>query len=257
MSATLDVFRSAHASDPSLERARERTRVEPGYRPVPLSSMVGGSSMRIVVFAALLANVTPVPAVDLRGVELGQPCRHAAEVELSLGAQPRSDIGSMLEFGVLAFEDQSIAGRHAQYLYSCTQPDRLVSRYSITIRTRSEAEARAAYAEAKGAVEQRLGIPNYDSESAAELEKMQSLCRQGLFCFYALANWTSARDQSVSIGLEKDPDNPDWTVSTSVFRKAAESPNSASGPVTHDLPSASVSARAAPPDHFVAERKAR
>src|SRR4029079_6362829 len=81
--------------------------------------LLGDSSLRIAILAILLAVATPVPAVDLRGVQLGQSCQHAVEVELSLGTQPRSDIGSMLDLGILAFEDQSIAGRNAQYLYRC------------------------------------------------------------------------------------------------------------------------------------------
>lgn len=181
--------------------------------------------MRIAIVALLLAPQMPALAVDFRGVQIGQSCRKATEVELSLGTKPRHEIELMISQGIVVFEDQSIAGQHAQLLYSCTQTPGIISRYSIDIRTRSEPRAWGIYADAKAAAVSRLGVPQFDSEAPEAKEKLRQLRRNGLTGNHAVANWTTVENQRVSVMIEKLPDDGEWSVATIVSEKPPKSPD--------------------------------
>ena len=121
--------------------------------------------MRVAIFTVLAAAQSPAMAFDFRGVEIGQSCRHAAKVELSLGLQHGGDLESAIQYGVLIFEDGSIAGQHTQILYSCRSTGALVSLYSIKTTTLDEGRAWAVFATAKAEAVARLGVPDVDSST--------------------------------------------------------------------------------------------
>lgn len=131
--------------------------------------------MRAVIVTVLLATQVVASAADFRGVEIGQSCRHAAEVELSLGSQPQQEIKSMIDHGIVAFEDRSIAGQYTRFLYSCTESAGTISHYSIDVRTRNESRAWQVYGDAKVAAVARLGIPTSDSKTPQATERLQQL----------------------------------------------------------------------------------
>jgi hypothetical protein len=181
--------------------------------------------MRIVYLAVLSASSAAAWAVDFRGVELGETCRQAAQVETSLGTQPHQDVESMIEYNIVMFEDHSTAGQHARFLYSCRQNPGLISRYSMDIRTRSEPLAWELYAAAKAAAISRLGIPPEDSASPDATARLGQLRAKGLTSEYAFSNWKSVAHQSVFVTIEKAPEDEEWSISTIVSADPGESPN--------------------------------
>jgi len=180
--------------------------------------------MRIAVAILLISLHIPASAFDSRGVQIGQSCRHAAELELSLGTMPRQEVESMISRGIMAFEDRSIAGQYAQYLYSCSQTSGLITRYSIDVRTDSESRARAIYAEARATGVARLGVPDFDFQAPEAKEKVPQARHPGLKFEYAAAHWRTVETQRVRLSLEKH-DNGEWSVVTIVSAVSRESPN--------------------------------
>jgi hypothetical protein len=178
--------------------------------------------MRIAVAILLISLHIPAWAFDSRGVQIGQSCRHAAELEISLGTMPRQEVESMISRGIMAFEDRRIAGQYAQYLYGCNQTSGLITRYSIDVRTDSESRARAIYAEARAAGVARLGAPEVDFQ--APEEKIPQARHQGLKFECAVAHWRTVETQRVRLSLEKH-DNGEWSVVTIVSAASRESPN--------------------------------
>jgi hypothetical protein len=179
--------------------------------------------MRIVLFTVLLATQVVASEADFRGVKLGESCRHAAEVEVSLGTQPQQDVESMINQGIVAFEDRSIAGQRTRFLYSCTETPGIISRYSINVKTRSEPRARHLYEEAKAAVVARLGSPSSDSNTPQATGRLKELRRQGLTSMHESATWVSVEHQNVTLDIESD--DGDWSVATIVSKDREESPN--------------------------------
>jgi hypothetical protein len=181
--------------------------------------------MRIAIALLLLALQVPASALDFRGVQLGQSCYQAVEVELSLGTKPLYAIDLMTNHGFVVFEDQSIAGQRGRLTYKCTQALGTITRYSIEIETRSEARARAIYADAKAAALARLGAPEFDSDAPDLKERSRQAQLDGLMPFDAVANWNPAEHQHVSVALEKLSDDEEWRVSTMVWEELQEWPN--------------------------------
>jgi hypothetical protein len=180
--------------------------------------------MRIVCLAVFSVCPAIALAFDFRGVEIGETCRHAAQVETSLGTRPHQDVESMIEFGAVLFEDESIAGQHARYLYSCRQTPGVISRYSINIKTRSESLAWEIYAAAKAAAISRLGVPPADSAAPDATARLRQLRVDGVSWTYAFANWNSVEHQTVILTIEK-PDDGEWSIDTIVSADPEEPPN--------------------------------
>jgi hypothetical protein len=180
--------------------------------------------MRTVFFTVLLATLAAASAADSRGVQIGESCRHAAEVEVSLGTQPQQEIESMLSQGIVAFVDRSVAGQYTRFMYSCTETPGTISRYSIIVNTRSESRAWDIYAAAKAEAVARLGIPTSDTNTPQATERLKELRRQGLTSMRQVATWTSAEHQNVTLDIEFDDD--EWSIATIVVSKGhQESPN--------------------------------
>ena len=175
--------------------------------------------MRIVIFTVLAAAQAPAMAFDFRGVEIGQSCRHAAEMELSLGMQFSGDLESAIQGGILIFEDGSIAGQHTKILYGCKTTSSVVSLYSIKTTTHSAARAWELFANAKAAAVSRLGAPNSDSSAPQATEKV----REGIAWMHEIAIWTSVEHQSVSLTIEEE--DGEWSVATIVSKDRQKSPN--------------------------------
>jgi hypothetical protein len=176
-----------------------------------------------LVVSALIFLASPAVslAVEFRGVEIGDTCRQAAEVEAKLGTQPQQEVASMVDFNVVIFEDASIAGQHSKFIYNCTKNPGIVSRYSIDIRTRDESRARELYAAAKAAAVARLGAPQFDSDSPEMKAKTEQARLKGLIPHHAVANWGKAWHQRVSVALERDDD--EWRISTFVSEAPEQS----------------------------------
>ena len=181
--------------------------------------------MRIICLAVFCALPAAASAVDFRGVELGDTCRHAAQVETTLGTQPRQDVDSMVDYNVVIFDDESIAGQHSQFFYGCRQLPGIITSYSITVRTRSEPTAWQIYAAAKAAAVSRLGAPSADSATPDATARLSELRARDVTWTYAFANWNSVENQRVVVTIEKQPDDDGWSVATIVSADTAESPN--------------------------------
>jgi hypothetical protein len=176
-----------------------------------------------VLFTVLLATQVAASEADFRGVKLGESCRHAAEVEVSLGTQPQQEVESMISQGIVAFEDRSIMGQSTRFLYSCSETPGIISSFSITVRTRSEPRARDAYANAKAAAVARLGNPTSDLNTPQAMERLKELRRQGLTLMHESATWVSVERQNVSVDMESE--DGEWSVAIIVSRVSEESPN--------------------------------
>jgi hypothetical protein len=178
-----------------------------------------------MTISVLLAAQGVVSAADFRGVKIGDSCRRAAEVEVSLGARPQADIEEMVRLGIVAFEDQSVAGRHTRFLYSCPEAG-VVSRYSITVRVRGESQARAIYAEAKAAAVGRVGTPSSDSSAPTAADELKRSGIPESASMREFAVWNSVEGQNVILTLEVEADG-EWSIATFV---AAIRPNVANKP---------------------------
>jgi hypothetical protein len=181
--------------------------------------------MRAIWLAVLCVSPGAAFAVDFRGVELGDTCRHAAQVETSLGTRPREDVESMVAYNVVSFEDDSIAGQHSQFLYGCRKRPGIITSYSITTRTRSEPLAWQIYAAAKAAAVSRLGVPSADSATPDATAQLSRLRARDITATYAFANWNSVEHQSVVVTIEKPPDDAGWSISTIVSAASVEEPD--------------------------------
>jgi hypothetical protein len=181
--------------------------------------------MRIAVAILLISLQVPASAFDSRGVQIGQSCRHVAELELSLGTVPRQEVESMIRRGILAFEDRSVAGLYAQYLYNCKETSGFITRYSIDVRTDSESRAREIFADARAAAVARLGVPEFDFLAPEAKEKVRQARFQGLKWEYGIADWGTVENQRVRLSLVKHSDNGEWSVVTIVSAVSQESPN--------------------------------
>jgi hypothetical protein len=177
-----------------------------------------------VSFTVLIAAQVVASAVDFRGVQIGESCRHAVDVEVTLGTQPQLEIESMLGQGILAFEDRSIAGQYTRFMYSCTEKPGIISRYSINVKTRSASRAWEIYAAAKAEVVARLGIPTSDSNTPQATKRLKELEHPGTTSMREVAIWTSAEAENVTLDIRFD--DGEWSIATIVVSKdRQESPD--------------------------------
>jgi hypothetical protein len=171
-------------------------------------------SLCLLMLAAAL-GASSSWAANLRGVELGDPCRNAAEVETRRGAVPKGDVGQMLARKLLLFEDVGAGGKHAEILYRCSGPNGSVLSHSIVVSIASEAPARAAYARAKARLEARLGTPSNDSEQLTLPQRMGFWrAHSQAFSAEEIVEWNNVPQERVSVALRKPRDARDWQVVT-------------------------------------------
>lgn len=187
------------------------------------------SGMR-ALFLCALTLLTPAIAlaVESHRADIGDNCRHAAEIEANLGKKPTYDVERMLQRNLLLFEGASESGGSEQTLYRCSDTNGTVIGYSTKISLPSEPLAWDAYARAKAAMQARFGPPPINSETFALPQRIR-LWRaySSIFSTNEFAQWENVPGQSVSVKLQKLRDSAQWEVVTTdmpALGSAAEEP---------------------------------
>jgi hypothetical protein len=173
--------------------------------------------MRTLVLALVLFP-TLAAALDLRGVELGDPCDKAVRIEAELGSKPKGNIAAMRSAGIFGFEDASSSvSIPVKVLYNCSDHPGIVSNYSIAVTSQDEATALRALDKAKSEIIAKVGPPSSDSEllPSPQQEEFQRLGER-VWIVRGLA-WKAAPKENISILLTHR--NGLWTVTTLVQAK--------------------------------------
>lgn len=178
------------------------------------------ASTLLVSLLALSSDPAATGVLNLRGADIGDPCKKAASTEPLFGTQPASAVNEMLDNGALLFTDSSVAGQVTQVLYTCRNGSpSSISKYAITVSTPDEARARSLYVDAKTAVIQRLGSPGLDSEQLKPADKkLFAAIPNGPV---VLSSWDTANSYNVHVSMQKSSNSDQWTVITSVAPQSA------------------------------------
>jgi hypothetical protein len=173
---------------------------------------------------ALLVLPDLATALDLRGVEPGDSCYKAEQVEAQLGSTPKYEIASMRRDGILGFEDASSApGAPIEILYNCSDQPGVVSHYSIAVTVRDEASALRALDAARDKVIAQVGQPSFDSDALPSRQKEEYKRLSERVWIVRGLEWKTVRNQSIAILLTHRNDL--WRISTVVQAKR-EAPDS-------------------------------
>jgi hypothetical protein len=172
--------------------------------------------MRLLIIAATLMFACDSLAVDLRGVEVGDPCGKAEGVEPARGFKPKGDLAIMRKDGIYLFEGDAADGQLTTVLYGCDSTHRQVEHYSISVWRGDLAAAHEVYANAKFDLAQRLGTPNFDSDllTGAAAERFHALA-PGV-SLLRNSSWNSIVDEQIQVSLRRNEISGGWEVVTSV-----------------------------------------
>jgi hypothetical protein len=172
--------------------------------------------MRVLVVAAFLMFASDSLAIDLRGVELGDPCGKAEGVEPARGFKPKCDLATMRKNGIYLFEGDVADGRLTTVIYGCDSTHGHVDHYSIAVWRGDLAAAQEIYANTKFNMAQRLGAPSFDSDllKDAAAERFQALA-PGI-SLLRNSSWNSIVDEQIQVSLRRNEISGGWEVVTSI-----------------------------------------
>jgi hypothetical protein len=172
--------------------------------------------MRLLIVAVLLMFARSSLAIDLRGVELGDPCGKAEGVETARGFKPKFDLSIMRKDGIYIFEGDTAEGQITTVLYGCDSTHDHVEHYSVAVWRGDLAAAQEIYANTKFSMAQRLGTPSFDSEllTGVAAERFHALA-PGI-SLLRNSSWNSTVDEQIQVSLRHNEINGGWEVVTSV-----------------------------------------
>jgi hypothetical protein len=174
----------------------------------------------------ILAIDTLLLAFTLRGVNVGDSCRHAADVEVASGAHPALDIERMLAGDLLAFDDTVTAGEQELIMYSCTHDAGTVSSITISSEAGSASQALHLYNDKKAALKATLGAPEFDTDNLSKAQRARvSDLTAGLFLNGSVTSWKLQDHLILQLLIAKHPHGETWDVKTSISPSLAVEPS--------------------------------
>lgn len=121
---------------------------------------------RISLYAALMLSAAASHAAGLRGVELGDPCGMASDIEFRLGSSLVRSDGSV----PLLHYHGTYSGKDADIVYICD--NHILADQVIMIRTSDRDAAFQTAGEIKESVIKEFGAPSYDGLGLNYAEKL-------------------------------------------------------------------------------------
>ncbi|SRR5258706_8839566 len=172
--------------------------------------------MRWFVVAAFLVFARNSLAIDLRGVELGDPCGKAEGAESERGFKPKFDLSTMRKHGIYIFEGDTADGQNTTVLYGCDSTHAHVEHYSVAVWRGDLAVAQEIYVNTKFNMAQRLGTPSFDSDllTGAAAERYHALA-PGI-SLLRNSSWNGIVDEQIQVSLRHNEIRRGWEVVTSV-----------------------------------------
>jgi hypothetical protein len=174
----------------------------------------------------ILAIDSILLAFTLRGVNVGDSCRHAADVELASGARPMLDIERMLTADLMAFDDTLTPGEQELVMYGCSQEAGTVSSITISSEAGSAPQALHLYRAKKAGLKATLGTPAFDTDILSEGQRARIKdLTAGLFLNGAVTSWNLQGHLILQLLIAKHPHGETWDVKTSISPPPAEEPS--------------------------------
>jgi len=176
----------------------------------------------------LLALALSFPAAAIaeqpHRADIGDSCRHAAQIETDRGKKPTYDVERMLQKNLLLFEGAGESGENEQVLYRCSDKDGNVIGYSTRVYSPSEQLAWSAFARAKAQMQSQYGAPPIETEAFGVPQRIRFWrAYSAVFSVDELSQWENAPGQSVSVRIQKLRDSAQWQVVTTNMPASAES----------------------------------
>ncbi len=155
-------------------------------------------------------------ALALRGVDIGELCARAVDIEQRSGAKPTTDINHMLAMHMVVFDTNPGGSESERHFYSCSKESGRITSYFIEIAAGSFERARALYLTQKGSIRTLIGKPSFDTDSLNFLQQwFYSWRMRQLSMGPDLSTWNIENGQTVIL-KENDFDGKSWKVSASV-----------------------------------------
>ncbi len=177
----------------------------------------------LLLFALALTLPLLAIAEEAHRADIGDSCRHAAQIETNLGKKPTYEVERMLQRNLLLFEGAGESGGSEQVLYRCSDKDGNVIGYSTKLYSPNEQLAWSAFARAKEQMQTRYGAPPIESEAFGLPQRIR-LWRSysAVFSVDEFCQWENAPGQSVSVRIEKLRNSAQWQVVTTSMPALAE-----------------------------------
>lgn len=168
-----------------------------------------------LLFALALTLPLPLIAEEAYRADIGDSCRHAAQIETNLGKKPTYDAERMLQRNLLLFEGAGESGGNEQVLYRCSEKDGTVIGYSTRLYSVSEQLAWSALARAKGKIQAQHGAPAIESQGFGLPQRIRRWrAYSAVFSVDEFSQWENVPGQSVSVRIQKLRDSAQWQVVT-------------------------------------------
>jgi hypothetical protein len=156
-------------------------------------------------------------AFTLRGVNIGDSCRHAADVEVASGAHPVLGIERMLTMDLLAFDDTTTSGEQDRISYSCSHELGTVNSITISSHAGTAQQAKDLFKVKKASLVGSVGMPDYDTDNLSDAQRARiNALAAGLLLGDTAASWNLGDHLILQLLIAKHPQGETWDVTISM-----------------------------------------
>ena len=175
--------------------------------------------MRCYLIPLLLAVSQCATALALRGVDIGELCTRAINIEQRSGAKPIGDINHLLTMHIVVFDTNPGGLESERHFYRCSKESGRIDSYFIDITAGSYEQVRVLYRAQRAAIRTLVGKPSFDTDSLNFLQQWFYSWRvRQLYMGPDSSTWNIGNGYAVTL-VESNVDGKSWKVSASVHHR--------------------------------------